>query len=506
MLKILRGGQRWLTALFVAAIGGVFVFFLGLQGPLDLAGGGTLVRVGDHSFGVREFDRARQSRVLRLQQELGDQANLDQFADTLDQLAARELVDRALLSIEAEALGLSVSKQEIEALVLEDPGFRDEGGRFDEEQFKAFADYEFGSQRAFIADRRMALLSYKMIRLLNTTPRVSDGEARDAVARDLERIRIAFVALGGDIVEPGSVTFSEEDVADVLASRDEELRALYAERSAEFNAPEQVRARHILFSLPSDATVARQEEIRSLAQSTLERILSGESFEALAEEFSEDPGSKNKGGDLGFFGRGQMVPEFEQAAFAMQPGDVSELVKSSFGLHIIRTEERKEAKEQSFEVVREEIARDVLERESRLGDARATASELASAVEGGQSLEDAARAKELTLERTAPIGRRPDGFVPGLGAAQDLLDTAFSLQAGESSPRIFETGDQIAMVQVLERVDPNPQEIAAAVEEKRQQLLAAKRNARASGWLEERRAELVESGSLMVNLASLTGR
>ena len=193
MLRILRSGQRWLIWFVVIGIGGVFVFFLGLQGPLQAGTGGTLVRVGPYQFGVREFERTRSRRVASLEQRLGDQFDARALADTLDQMAARELVDRALLSLEAEALGLTVSKEEIEANVLADPGFRDEGGRFNLEGFEDYAEYEYGSQTAFIEDRRQALLSMKMIRLLTGQPRVSEGEVRDAVSSQLDSVRIAFV-------------------------------------------------------------------------------------------------------------------------------------------------------------------------------------------------------------------------------------------------------------------------------------------------------------------------
>jgi peptidyl-prolyl cis-trans isomerase D len=503
MLKILRGGQRWLTALFVAAIGGVFVFFLGLQGPLDARQAGTLVKVGGLEFGVREFERTRAIRAQRMQQELGDQFDAAAFSDTLDQMAAREIVDRALLALEAEELGLHVAKEEIESLVLEDPGFRDEGGQFDESAFADWAQYNFGSQRAFIADRRLALLSFKMLRLLNTQPRVSEGEARQALVHQLERVRIAFVALGGEAADPDSIT--DEAVSEAVLGRTEELQALYDERSREFNTPEQVRARHILFSIPRDADEAKKAEVRSLAEATLERVRAGEDFAALAEELSQDPGSASEGGDLGFFGRGQMVPPFEEAAFALEAGAISELVESSFGLHIIRTEEKRDAQERAFDDVKQELGRDLLASEQAGVAARALADELTAAIEGGQSLEDAARAKELTLERSAPIGRRADGFVPSLGAAPELLSTAFTLPAGASSPRVFEVGDKLALVQVLERIDADPAEVANGLEGTQAQLLQQKRMTRSGGWINQLREQLVADGVLQVDLEPVRG-
>ena len=114
---------------------------------------------------------------------------------------------------------------------------------------------------------------------------------------------------------------------------------------------------------------------------------------------------------------------------------MSDPVKSDFGFHVIRVEQRDEAQVQDYESVREDLARELLITEASQEANRVLAEELAEAVREGKSLEDAARARRLTLERSDWIRRRPDGFVPGLGAAQDLLAAAFMLEAGQSSTR-----------------------------------------------------------------------
>ncbi len=123
---------------------------------------------------------------------------------------------------------------------------------------------------------------------------------------------------------------------------DEEIRRYYEEHRTEF---EQVRARHILFStrpIARDGNPPPEKEtVRRKAQEVLRRARAGEDFAALAREFSDDPGSKDRGGDLDFFGRGRMVREFEEAAFALQPGQISDLVETSYGFHIIKVEARR---------------------------------------------------------------------------------------------------------------------------------------------------------------------
>ncbi|MFO7259949.1 MAG: peptidyl-prolyl cis-trans isomerase [bacterium] len=120
------------------------------------------------------------------------------------------------------------------------------------------------------------------------------------------------------------------------ALTDEELRAIYEREQPGL----QVRARHILLRVPPDATPAQRDSVLALARDLQQRAASGADFAALASEYSQDPGSARQGGDLGLFGRGQMVPPFEEAAFALQVGEVSDVVETPFGFHIIKVEER----------------------------------------------------------------------------------------------------------------------------------------------------------------------
>jgi peptidyl-prolyl cis-trans isomerase D len=504
MLEGLRGGQRWITTVIIGCIALIFVLFLGLQGPMTGANSASVVTVGPYQFGFREFERARSRREAALQEQLGQQFDARALSDTLDQVTARELVDRALLALEASDMGLSVSKEEIERMVLADPGLRDEGGKFDVEAFDNWAQYEYGSQTAFIAERRLALLSFKMIEMLNAQPHVSAGEAREAVRRELEEAQIAFVVLGGDEAKADAETLDDAAVQKALAERGEALRALYDERSGLYNVPEKIRARHILFAVPAGSDDAKVAAIQSEAEQALAQLKDGADFAALATARSDDPGSKASGGDLGLFGRGQMVPPFDEAAFALQePGALSGVVRTDYGFHIIRLEERQAAVNRSYDEVSEELARDLLSRESLEARARKQADELVAAIAGGKTLEEAAGAADLPLERSGWLRRRADGYVPGLGPAPEVLAAAFMNDVGRSLPTVFEVGERLALVQVLERKPAPPDQIESRLEARRQQLLNEKRDERTSAWLDRRRDELIEAGELQVALENL---
>jgi parvulin-like peptidyl-prolyl isomerase len=242
------------------------------------------------------------------------------------------------------------------------------------------------------------------------------------------------------------------------------------------------------------------------ARAAFERLQAGEDFAKVAAELSDDAGSKADGGDLGFFRRGQMVKAFEDAAFSLSAGELGEPVRSDFGFHVIRVEEKREAQLRTYEEVREELADEILALEIGRTATRLAADGLAAAVREGKSVEDAARDAGLTLERSDWLRRRPDGYIPGLGASQEMLAVAFTLEPGQSSDRIFEVGEKLALVQVLERREPGPEEVEPAVEAERRSLEQRKLDAQLESWLGERRTELLASQELYVNLEAIGRR
>lgn len=143
------------------------------------------------------------------------------------------------------------------------------------------------------------------------------------------------------------------------AALEKAAQAEYRLQTDTFVIPEQVRVRHILIDARSCDAEKRSAELRA-------KVLAGADFADLAREYSQDPGSAKKGGDLGFFERGRMASEFDKAAFALvKPGDISEVIRTQFGFHVIRLEERKAAGRQPYEKVREAMVQDLINREIR---------------------------------------------------------------------------------------------------------------------------------------------
>lgn len=135
----------------------------------------------------------------------------------------------------------------------------------------------------------------------------------------------------------------------------EEIKKFYDDNKKEFVKPESVHARHILIKVDQNADEKAKKEAEAKANDIKKKLAAGKDFAELAKEFSDDPGSKQKGGDLGFFAKGRMVPEFEKAAFELKVNEISNLVKSNFGYHIIQVLEKKPQEEMKYEEVSREI-------------------------------------------------------------------------------------------------------------------------------------------------------
>lgn len=500
MLESMRRGQRWLTLLFVSVIGVVFVFFLGTGGGLgpSTPSGNAIVQLDEVRLTQIDLGRERASMEERLRAELGDaydQLGADKY---LDSQALQRLINQLVLSTAAQDMGLQVTKDEIRRVVQSSPGFIDEEGRFVPEAFDRFAEDQFGSQRAFMEAFTRDLLGQKLIQLLAGQTAISDAELDLAIRYELEDVQIAFVAFDKNQL-PAGEALADADVEAYAAAHEAELEKLFAEREAELSQPERVHARHILVPVASDAGEADLAAAREKAQSARDRILGGEDFAAVAAEVSGDTVTASLGGDLGTFARGVNDPALDDAAFALETGGLSEVVRSVHGFHVIRVDEKLPVEKATYAAHRLALAREgaTSERATKLAEERAEA--LAAAVREGRALEDAAREAGLTLERPPALKRRADGFVPGLGAAGEILTASFALPPGQSSPQVFDLADKKVLIQVLARTRLAEDQLASERATRREQALLQKQGTTVQAWVDDYRTRLERSGRLLIN-------
>jgi peptidyl-prolyl cis-trans isomerase D len=349
---------------------------------------------------------------------------------------------------------------------------------------------------------------------------VSDKEVEDAYREQVERARIRYIQLPrARFAQNAQVT--EGEVKDWFAKHTQEYRlpeqreaaflvvdpnafaakvpsdekaqrAWYAEHREELTQPEQVHARHIIVK----AEKRTDAEAQKILEDVRARLAKGEDFGKLAREISEEPAAKTTGGDLGFFPRGQMAPEFEQAAFGAQAGSLVGPVKSSFGWHLIEVMEKRPAGTRPFEEVKPVIAqRLAADRTAAMAEAKAR--ELAQRLAkdkpaSADALKPLANdAEGVTFGETGPFARQEP--VSGLGFAPAFSNAAFTLEKGAVSeaiqtPRgwavLYLKDVKAPRVPDLKDVEPR---VRAAVERKKQQDLAMQqlRQARTGATLDQ---------------------
>jgi len=256
--------------------------------------------------------------------------------------------------------------------------------------------------------------------------------------------------LAGEQVSLRYVELVSSDISSATQLSDDELLALYAERIELYTVPEERKARHILIELSPDATDAEAAEAKATAESLQLQLTEGASFEVLAREHSDDPGSSGNGGNLGYFGKGMMVPAFEDAAFQLAKGEISKTVKSAFCYHIIRVDDIKGGEVTPFSEVKEELMASVISEEHddlfyEQSDALANL-----AYENIDSLEPAADALGLEIKHTGWI-KKSGG--EGIGQYQQVVDAAFSadlLQDGNNSDVIEVENSQVVVIRINE--------------------------------------------------------
>jgi peptidyl-prolyl cis-trans isomerase D len=502
MLRTMRESSRWIMWVVIVGVGAVFVLYLGIGGRFRGQGGpGTVVDVDGRRFTARDVFRVREQLEAQQRSALGDAFDAKGASEFLDEMAASMLLRTALLAREAEQMGLRASDEEVRSYVKRWPGATDESGHLDRRALTYHAERNFGTVKRFEEAVRDDLLVQKFNRLLSESVDVSEAEAREALRYRRTEVRIAYVRFDGS-KPPENLEISQEKLDAFLTDEAERVRTAYDERSSEYDRPEEVRARHILVKLPEDADAETEAAARARMDKILERIRGGADFADVAMEMSEDPGTRDKGGDLGFFPRGRMVPAFEKVAFSLEPGEMSGVIRTPNGLHLIRVEERRAAMVVPFEEVRDEIARDLIREDAAMGVARKRAEELAAEIRQGHSLLEAARKARLSIERTDAIRHRPDSYIPGLGAAPEVISAAFALsEEHPSSPEIFEVqGDQLVLIQLLERTEPPDEEIEPLVEEERQRLITERRAQLERDWIAKRQDALAKRGKIFYSL------
>jgi peptidyl-prolyl cis-trans isomerase D len=394
--------------------------------------------------------------------------------------ALDQLIDDALLRHEADRLGFDVTEQDVLNAISTMPELQKDG-RFNRDLLERVLQIQ-RDRGEFEAQVRQDLMNRRLRGLVVDGVSVSDAEVEERYRQEREQLNLAYVRVPAAGLTK-AVTLSDEELAKWVADNpdryrtpprvrvryaayqpkdfaalatpsDEAVKTYYdAHRDDRFTAPEEIRARHILIKVPPDADEQQRAEARKKAEDALAKVQKGGDFAKLAQQISEDAGSASKGGDLGLFSRGKMVPAFDAAAFALEPGAVSDVVESPFGFHIIKVEDKLPGGQKPLEAVRQEIVQ-TLSEEQGLELARKQAESDRREVVRGKRLADVAGSR---LKDTPPFAATDE--VPGVGRLKAFTDAAFALGPDQPSD-LIEGDDVIYLLEPIERLDPHVPPVA----------------------------------------------
>jgi len=442
---------KWSLALVVLAFIALYIPSrnrnLGGAAPHD-----ELATVNGEPVTVSAYRRAYQQQVQMYRSAYGPNFNEQMLKQMgIEQQILRQLLDERAAVVEARRLGLSVSDAEVAQRILAIPAFQQNGVFAGEDAYAQVlasqrppltkAEFEDSLRRSLLVDKLHASLTDWMT--------VTDADVTAEFKRRNEKAKVELVVLSADRLR-SDVTVTDADLSTWFDAHKEDYRVgekkkvkyllvdvdklrasavvppgdiekFYRDNQQEFTTPEQVRASHILIKSDKDDAAAKAK-----AEALLKQVKSGADFAALAKKNSEDEGSAKNGGDLDYFGRGRMVKEFEDAAFSLQPGQMSDVVKSPFGYHIIKVVDHKPAITKSIADVRQQIA-DRLATERAQADASALATQVAPELKTPADLDRVAAARKLTVQESGFFLR--DEPVAGLGPVPEITDQAFTAKA-----------------------------------------------------------------------------
>jgi peptidyl-prolyl cis-trans isomerase D len=436
MLTFIRErAQGWIAWVIV----GLLIIPFALWGINEYFGTGgrlAVATVNGTEISQREFQQVFYEQRDRMQQMLGQQYDSRIFDPRIKQQVIDELVERELLLQYADEHGYRVSEQVVAATIRNLDAFR-EAGVFSAELYRQNLQIQGQSPASFERRVHRLLLSSQLPDGITRSVLVTNAELDAAVrlqeqTRDLRYLVLPLAKFRDESVadeaaiqayyeehadrymtaEQAQVEYVELSAANLTTGEtsdepnEEKLREFYQSQASQYSVPEERQARHILIQLEEGADEVAVEAVRKQAEEVVAKLQAGESFDKLAKQHSDDPGSSDSGGDLGYFGRGTMEPDFEKTVFEMKPGEISKPVLTSFGYHIIKLENIRPATSKPFETVRDEILsqyqRDAAERKYF-----ELAEQLTNlAYETPDSLADVAGQLELEIKQSPFIGRQ----------------------------------------------------------------------------------------------------
>lgn len=512
MLDRMRRHKNWLKwSLAIVVLAFILLYIPDfLQNPNAGAGSTDVVATVDgRDITVARFRRVYNQQMQAYRSAYGgnvDEKLLKQLG--IDQRVVQQMIEEETSLAEAARLGISATDAEVQQRILSIPAFQENGQFIGDQRYRQLLQMQNPPMQPseFEEQVRLGITVEKLQGALTDWITVSDTELDAEVKRRNEKVKLAAVAFPADKFREGVVASDAETAAYFDQHRDEfkipekrkirfalvdmqsirdritispqDIQRSYEDNQQQYSTPEQVRASHILLNTEGKDDAA----VKKRAEDILAKVKApGADFAKLATEYTEEEAGKTKGGDLDYFSKGQMVPEFDKVAFELQPGQISDLVKTQYGYHIIKVTEKKPATTRTLDEVKGQIE-DSLKWERAQADAQRTADDVAAQLKKPGDLDAVAKPRGLVVSDSNFFSREEP--IAGIGMAPAVADRAFDLKDGEVSDPI-RTPQGFAFITVTGRQDakvPTLDEVKERVREdvvKQKAIEAARQRAAA---------------------------
>ncbi len=459
MLDNMRRHKAWLKW----SLGLVVVTFVLLYVPSFLQTGGpsandTIATVDGRVVKAGDFRTMYAQQVDAYRQAYGANLN-DQLLKQLgiEQRLIQQMIDEEAVLAEAKRLGLSVTDAEVEARLIRLPALQENGVFVGYDRYRQMLDMQRPPLTApqFEDQLRRTLLAEKVQAAVTGWVRVSDADVEKEYRSKNEKVKLELAVFNAaqfrsgiqptdaelqaqftahpDLYQIGErrrvrfLSIDAQSLRSKVTVTDAEIQAQYQANIATYSTPEQVHVRHILFKTEGKDDA----KVKAAAEAVLAKAKApGADFAKLATQYSEDEGSKDKGGEYDFFGKGTMVKEFEDAAWALQPNEISGLVKTQFGYHIIKMLEKRPASVKPLDEVKAQID-DQLRWQKAQAEAQKINDEIAPSIKTPADLDRIAQARSLVVGDSGLFTR--DEPLAGLGFVPAVSAEAFAMKQGAVS-------------------------------------------------------------------------
>lgn len=472
MLGFIRDGMKgWIAW----AIIGLLIIPFALWGIQEYFGnGGPLVvaTVNGEEVSQQSYTQAVNNQRSRMREMLGGQYNPEMFDDRIKKQALNDLIERELLFQQASDEGFHVAATSVRNYIRNIEGFQEDGS-FSNEQYNRVLQSQGESATGFEARVQRGILTQQVYSGLVTSEIVTQTDIEKLVGLEEQTRAVNYLQIPssqfnekkplsdeelkkyydshlqnymtGEQVSIEYIELDGKTLTPDVKPTEEQLQEYYQARSAQFTSTSERKTSHILIAIDEGADEKTVQAAKTKAIDIKSKLNKGESFKALAAKFSDDPGSAKLGGDIGFFGKDSLDPNYEKTMFGMQVGDVSEPVLSAFGYHIIKLDQIREPKTKTFEEVRSEIEKEYSQTaiDKKYYDFAEKLTNLA--YENTNTLEDAAGAVGIEIKSSELFSRRGGA---GVTSNPKVSAAAFSddvLRQGYNSEPI-ELGENHIMV------------------------------------------------------------